>query len=137
VAALQSNPELLERVLADGGAELRQRVLESCFKQASSQEILSAADAFVHADMDGDGKLSASEFHTWYQRSLRRHGHSLSDPDIAYKMRNMRADGVGAAVATGAEPMPLAPTSQQLRALGLTAAVPFIAFGFLDKYAAN
>eukprot|EP00962_Isochrysis_galbana_P033283 scaffold11115_cov98-Isochrysis_galbana.AAC.1 len=130
MASLRADPGLLERLLAKGGSQLRQQVLESSLKRSSSQEVLSAADAFVKADLDGDGKLSATEFHQWYQRSLRRHGHSLSDPDIAYKLRNMSA---GVVVAAVSEPEPRPPSARQLRALGLTAAVPFIAFGFLDN----
>jgi hypothetical protein len=78
IASLRADPGMLERILAKGGTKLRQQVLESSFKRSSSEEVLSAADAFVKADLDGDGKLTAAEFHQWYQRSLRRHGHSMS-----------------------------------------------------------
>ena len=130
LTALRAQPALLEQLLQRGGPELRMRVLESSFKASSSAEVLSAADAFVKADLDGDGKLTAAEFHIWYQRSLRRHGHSLSDPDIAYKLRNLSTEDVVKAVS---ETDATLPSARQLRALGLTAAVPFIAFGFLDN----
>jgi Ca2+-binding EF-hand superfamily protein len=111
-------------------------VLESGFKRASATEVLRAADAFIEADIDGDGKLTQSEFHQWYSSSLRRHGHSLSDPDVAYKLRQ-RAEKFadpGKVPALAAKPPSVPqPTSRQLYQLGICAAVPFVAFGFLDN----
>jgi hypothetical protein len=57
ITSLRADPGLLDRVLATGGTQLRKQLLESGFKRSSSHEVLSAADAFVKADLDGDGKL--------------------------------------------------------------------------------
>ena len=65
-------------------------------RTTTGDELLNVIDAFASADLDSDGKLSSAEFHSWYTRSLRRHGHSLSDPDLIYKLRR-----VDAAVADG------------------------------------
>ena len=65
-------------------------------RTTTGDELLNVIDAFASADLDSDGKLSSAKFHSWYTRSLRRHGHSLSDPDLIYKLRR-----VDAAVADG------------------------------------
>ena len=132
-------------------------------RTTTGDELLNVIDAFASADLDSDGKLSSAEFHSWYTRSLRRHGHSLSDPDLIYKLRRVDAavaDGSGqrvvwterAAAPEGATESRLEwhaaspsaaaardaaepPTTAQLRKLGLGAAIPFVAFGSLGRAA--
>lgn len=70
---------------------------------------------FEDLDTDGDGSVSREEFGRWVGRRYK----SLGEADAS-------------AAATDSSDAP-APTSQQLRRLGLQVGIPFVGFGFLDN----